>query len=154
MELLAKPQGHRRHERSKSRGRVRRVGLQQAIELQKGLVVEGDVIKLPGRDARLPQAVVQGVLRKPMVMLLPREPLFLGRRDDLPVTNNAGCTVVIEGRDTENVHFDRRTYASMLSKDDRRARGQYTRPPPGRPIRMDGHGSPRPGEKSAIATTP
>src|SRR5262245_31864880 len=73
VELLTEPQGHRRHERAKSRGRIRRIGLEQAIEFQQRLVVEGDVIELVGVDARLTQAVIHGVLRKPVVMLLPRE---------------------------------------------------------------------------------
>jgi hypothetical protein len=56
------------------------------------------------RDLRLCQAIVDRVLREAMVVLLSGEPFFLGRRDDVSVTNQGGRTIVIVSRDSENVH--------------------------------------------------
>ena len=80
-----------RNER-KPAGREGQIGLQQPLELQQRLVVEADVVEI-ARASRpgLGQAVVDGVLRKPGVVLLAGEAFFLGGGDDPAVDDQAAA---------------------------------------------------------------
>src|SRR5690606_25871972 len=79
-------------------------GLEEPVELGEWLVVERDEVELRGVDARLAQAIRDGVGREGRVVLLPREALFLRRREELTVADEAGGAVVVEGADPEDVH--------------------------------------------------
>ena len=61
----------------------------------------------------LAQAIVDRVRRKPGVMLLAREALFLRRGNDAPVFDQRRGAIVIEGRDPEDLH--RRSAKSVSS---------------------------------------
>jgi len=102
VQLFVEPEGHGGEKRPEPRGGEREVGLQQALELQKRLVVEPDVIELLRREPALFETVVDRVDRKAVVVLLPREPLLLGRGGDVAVDDQHGGRVVIERRDAEN----------------------------------------------------
>ncbi len=107
VELLLQPQGQSHQEELEAARRVGDVGLEDAVELEERLVVEGDQVELAGGDPAFLQAVVDGVLREVEVVLLAREALFLGGRDDAPVLDEAGGAVVVESGDSENVHLFR-----------------------------------------------
>jgi hypothetical protein len=96
-ELLFEPQRHRLEKRRQAGGGERQVGLEQALELEPGLVVEGDVIDLGRRGGAFVQAVVDRVAGEAKVVLLAAEALFLGGGDDLAVADEAGRGVVVEG---------------------------------------------------------
>ena len=66
------------------------------------LVVEADVVDRLGRDARLLQAVIDGVDGEALVVLLAREALFLSGGDDLAILDQRGRAVVIVGRDAKD----------------------------------------------------
>src|SRR6185312_8143828 len=107
VQLLPQPLRHGLEEGTKPPGRVRDVRLEQPIELQPRLVVEANVVDRLGRDARLFQAVGDGLDGEALVVLLAREALFLSGGDDLAIPDQRGRAVVIVGRDTEDVAHGR-----------------------------------------------
>ena len=103
-ELLLEPEGQAHQEQLEARRRVRDVGLEDAVELEERLVVEGDEVEVRSLDAGLLEAVVDRVLGERVVVLLARETLFLRGRDDPAVLHQAGRAVVVERRDAQDVH--------------------------------------------------
>ncbi len=103
-ELLLQPQRHRLVERRQAPGRELEVGLEEALELQPRLVVEGDRVELGGRDAPLPEAVVDCRAGEAVIVLLAREALLLGRADDGPTVDQARGGVVIERGESQYLH--------------------------------------------------
>ena len=103
-QLLLEPHRQRHAERAEALGRERQVGLEQALELQKRLVVEGDPIDLVEVDPPFLQAVRERVLGEGGIVLLAREPLLLGGGDELAVHQQRGRAVVVERRQAENAH--------------------------------------------------
>ncbi len=101
-ELLAHPERHRLQEGAEAAWREVEVRLEEALELQERLVVEGDGVERGGLDAPLLQAPESGLAREAGVVLLPREALFLRGRDDLAVDDEGGGGVVVVGREAEN----------------------------------------------------
>ena len=80
------------------------IGLEQSLELQKGLLVEDDRIKL--RKAVLPslKQYSTAFFGNDGVVLAPREPLLLGRGHHPPIDHQGSGAVVIVGRNTEDTH--------------------------------------------------
>ena len=78
------------------------VGLEQAIELDQRLFVEPDQIEVAGLDARLAQAVVDGLGREGGVVLAAGETLLLGGGDNTAVLDQAGRRVVVVGGNPED----------------------------------------------------
>ena len=103
-QLFAEPDGHRHDEAADAARRERQLGLEQALEFQHRLVVEGDEVELLGAEPRLVQTVRDGVARKPRVVFFPREPLFLRGRDDIAIDDDRGGAVVIKGGNSQNIH--------------------------------------------------
>ena len=103
-ELGPHPHGHRLHEGIEPLGRHREIGFQDAMELEDGLVVEDDRVGSFLPDPSLGQAVPHRVLGELGIVLLPGEPLFLGRGDDLAVVDQAGRGVVIPATDAQDLH--------------------------------------------------
>ncbi len=97
VELLLQPERQPHQEQLEAARRVGEVGLEQAVELQERLVVEGDVVEVTRRDAGFVEAVAHRVRGKVVVVLLAGEALLLRGRDDRPVAHQAGRAVVIEG---------------------------------------------------------
>src|SRR6266540_158446 len=99
--LVLEPDRHRAEEARDSPGSGREVRVHQPLELAERLVVEHDVREVAGRDAGLTIAVVDGVTRVAVVVLLASEALFLRSRNDLAVAKERRGAVVIEGADPE-----------------------------------------------------
>ena len=104
VEFLLEPEGEPHEEELEPRGRVRDVGLEQALELQERLVVEDDQVEVAFPDACFLEAVVDRVLREAIVVLLPRETLFLRGSDDFAIAHQCGGAVVIIRGDPEDIH--------------------------------------------------
>src|SRR5690242_15486211 len=78
VELLFEPERQRLAERAipaRCKGETR---FEQPFEFGERLVIEADEIEVGGSQAGFRQAVVDGVLGEPLVMLPPGKPLFLG----------------------------------------------------------------------------
>ena len=101
-QLLLDPGGHRCHEAGETRGREPVIGLEQALEFQERLVVERHPRQPVVRHAALAEHVAAGVDGERRVVTPAREALFLRGGDNLPVHQQRGCAVVVEGRDAEN----------------------------------------------------
>ena len=86
-ELLAKPERHRFQEGRQALWGVIEVGLEEPLELSQRLVVEHHQIQISRRNRPLGQAIRDRVAWKPVIVLLPREALFLRSRDDVAVAN-------------------------------------------------------------------
>jgi hypothetical protein len=97
VELLAQPQRHGLVEGTETGRREAEISLEQPLELEKRLVVEADEVQSGRVDPRLGQAVVDGVLRKRVVVLYAREALFLGRGHDAAVHEQRRRRVVVVG---------------------------------------------------------
>ena len=103
-ELLANPQRDRLVERAKAARREGDVSLDQALELEKGLVVEGHEVDRFKAAAALFQTVVDGLAGEVRIVLAAREPLLLRRRHDAAVLDQRRRGIVVEGRDAEDTH--------------------------------------------------
>lgn len=104
-QFLAQPQRHGHHEGFEALGRGAEIGLQDAPELEGGLVVERHGVDgVPGGEPGLGEAVADGVDGEAGVVLLAREAFLLGGGDDLAVAHEAGGGVVVVGADSEDVH--------------------------------------------------
>jgi hypothetical protein len=99
---LVEPQGRRFEEGAEATRREGEVALEQSVQLQQWLLVEGHRAERLGPDPRSAQAEANGMGRKASVPLEAGEPLLLGCRHDLAVGQQAGGAIVIEGRDPEN----------------------------------------------------
>ena len=103
-QLLPQPQRDRHAEGPVASRREAQIGLEQALELHERLVVEHHSVEIPQRDAALGQAVADGVKREARVVLLARKALFLRGGDDAAVLKQRCGAVVVERRDSEDVH--------------------------------------------------
>ena len=104
MEFLIQPQRERLHERKKPSGCMGEIGLENPIEFQKWLVIEGDVVEILRFDAGLSQAVGHGIARKTGIVLDPGKPLFLSCSHDFTVAHEGRGGVVIESADSQDMH--------------------------------------------------
>ena len=104
-QLFSEPQGNRHAKGREPAGRKCEVRLQQPLEFEKGLVIEGDAIEIREHRSAFRQAVGDRLARIAAVMLLPGETLFLRRRHDPPVLDQCGRTIVIESRNPQNPHI-------------------------------------------------
>src|SRR5207245_805361 len=101
-ELFRHPQGPRQAERAETLRGDAEVGLQDPLELEERLVVEPDVRQVRRPDPRCLEAVLHGVLWERRLAFPPSEALFLGSGDNLPVAQQAGGAVMVEGGDAED----------------------------------------------------
>ena len=98
--LDPKRTGHR--ERSEASRSGCKIGVEDALKLQQRLVVEAHVLHIVNVDAGALEAEGDSIRRKTGIALPARETLLLRRRYDGAVTQQAGSTIVIEGRDTQD----------------------------------------------------
>src|SRR5687768_16909660 len=103
-QLLAEPKRDGMPERGEAVRRKRKISLKQPLELEKRLVVKGYVIDVAENRAAFCQTVTQRIYWKPRIVLLAREPLFLGGRNDAAVLNQGGGAVLIKGRKAQDPH--------------------------------------------------
>src|SRR5690349_4305459 len=94
-QLFLEPERHRHLERAKALRRKRDIGLQQPLEFQERLVVEGDMIDVGEPDRSGLEAIIDGVVGKRGVMFLAGEALLLRRRNDAAVLDQRGGAVVV-----------------------------------------------------------
>src|SRR6185369_5863963 len=76
-QLLAQPQGDRHAERAEAARCVTEVGLEQTLELEKGLVVERDKVEFVEPNFSFFKAIADGFVRKRRVVLTTGEAFFL-----------------------------------------------------------------------------
>jgi hypothetical protein len=75
----------------KSPWEQREIGFEQAFELEKRLVIERDVIRFAKADAAFVQTICECVVGKAGIVLLAREALLLGGRNDVSVDHERRC---------------------------------------------------------------
>src|SRR5262249_59329557 len=75
-----------------------------AVEFLQGILVVDDAIDVGDREARLPEAKLDGMAREGGIVLDPREPLLLPRRDDAAVDQQGRCRIVKVERQAEHLH--------------------------------------------------
>ena len=102
VELLSHPQRHRLEKGPEAGRREGEVGLEDALELQKGLVVEADVVQIPRLQTGFAQAIRDRVGREGVVVLDAGEAFFLGRRHDLAIDHQRRGRVVVVGGNAED----------------------------------------------------
>jgi hypothetical protein len=73
------------------------------------------VIQILDANPRLLEAELDSMAREVRVVLLPREALFLGRRDDLAIDDQGRRRVMVKGRNAED-----RSHGCRLSYHSRR----------------------------------
>ena len=103
-QLLFQPDGHSHPKRIEAARRKCQVGFQKALELQKRLVIEYDVVDLFEGNTSLSETVRNRVLWKRRVMFLACETLLLGCRNNPSFSDHRGSAVMIERRYTQNSH--------------------------------------------------
>ena len=103
VELVLDPERTRFEKGDQAARRDAQIRLEDALELEEGLVVEAHVRQVLGRYAARPEAVGHGATRERRVPLPAGEPLLLRGGDDLAVSQDTGGTVVVEGRYTQDV---------------------------------------------------
>jgi hypothetical protein len=101
-QLVGEPERQRHQVGTPPLRRVGDVGLEQPFEFHERLLVEADEIDLVDGDSGFLKAVRDGVRRERRVVLLPGEALFLGRRDDAAILDQARGRVVVIGGDSED----------------------------------------------------
>lgn len=102
-QLVLQPHGHGRDERTQAPGSKTEVGFEQALELQQGFVVENDRLDGLQADAGILQAPAQRRRRKGRVVTASGEALFLRGIDNAPVQQQRRGTVMVVGRQAEDV---------------------------------------------------
>ena len=84
--------------------RKRQVRFEQALELQKGLIVKNNVIEIFEASAPLVKTELQGIAGEARIVLFPGESFFLSGGNDLPILYKRGGTIVIKSGYSENLH--------------------------------------------------
>ena len=87
----------------RARKRAQRAG-EDPLELQHAALVEDHRVEIRRARARLIEAPLDGAQRKARVVLAPRQPLLLHRRDRHAVDDERGGRVVVVRGDAENLH--------------------------------------------------
>ncbi len=102
-ELFFHPQRASHAKRGEAARRHAQVRLEDALELEQRLVVKPDIRQVDRPDAGGRKTVGDRMRRECGIALLAREALFLRRRHDLAVREQACGAVVIKGRNAEDV---------------------------------------------------
>src|SRR3989442_11355983 len=103
VELVLDPERTRFEKGDQAARRDAQIRLEDALELEEGLVVEAYVRQVLGRYAARPEAVGHGATRERRVPLPAGEPLLLRGGNDIAVSKETGGAVVVEGRYTQDV---------------------------------------------------
>ncbi len=127
--LVAEPRDHRLLEQLSGPRERLHAGEQEPLELEERLLEEHDVVERGGGDAPRPEAEVDRVLGKPVVVLLAAEALLFHGGHELPVAQQHGRGVVEVAGDPEHVHQDCRCACSAMG----RVAGSRGRQPRGAP---------------------
>src|SRR5260370_14031169 len=103
IELVLQPHWCGLEERLEAAGGYAEIRLQNALELEKRLVVEANKRQIGGPNPDSVEAVFHRLGRERCVALLPREPFLLRSSDDLAVAQQTSRTVVVECRNAEDI---------------------------------------------------
>src|SRR5262249_21204845 len=106
MELVLEPKRHGLPEAPEAAGNVIEIRFDQAREFGVRLVIECDVVEITGLQSGRFQAVGDRLGGEGMIVLPPREPLFLGGGDDLSIKHHGRRAIVIESRNGKNRSHD------------------------------------------------
>ena len=98
-QLVLDPHRHRRRETLEAPRRKGEIGLENALEFRKRLVIENKEVDVLGREAPLGETEPDRVYGKARVGLEAGEAFLLRRGDDVAVHDQAGRGIVIVGRD-------------------------------------------------------
>src|SRR5438552_5118640 len=79
-------------------------GHQDALKLDQRLFVKDDVIKILAADAALRETKIYRQIRNIIVVLLATKALLFRGRDQIAITNQRRCRVVVETGNAEDVH--------------------------------------------------
>lgn len=78
-------------------------GFKKSFELYKGFVIKGNDVNIIYTYPCLFKAVIYGLMGKVSVVLLPCKSLLLSSGNNFPIFDKAGCRVVVEGGDAEDI---------------------------------------------------
>ena len=95
-QFFLEPDRDRLAEGLKAPRREREISLEQALEFEKRLFVEHDVVEFISLDPRRLQAIAHGDAGKSGIVLAAREAFFLRGGDDLAVNHERRGAVVVE----------------------------------------------------------
>jgi hypothetical protein len=103
-EFLLHPQRHRFSEGKERFGECGEVRVENPFKFYNGLIIETDEVNLINRDAGIIETKIDSMAGEAVIVFDPRETFFLSCRQENAISNNAGCRIMIETRDTKNVH--------------------------------------------------
>ncbi|MBA7606676.1 hypothetical protein ES703_13826 [subsurface metagenome] len=104
MQLQPKPQRHTHQELLKTSGGITDVGFQQSFEFQKRLFIENHIIEILSSEPPGLETILDRICRELIVMLFSCKSLFLGGGNNFAIANKRCCTVMVEGRYSQNIH--------------------------------------------------
>ena len=96
IQLILDPERSGPKERAEPFGGDPQIGFQDALELEKRLVIKTHEGQIGRLDVRCSQAVAHRMRGKGRIPFETREAFFLCRRDNLAVVEQTGCTIVIK----------------------------------------------------------
>jgi hypothetical protein len=103
-QLVAQPRDHRLPKDPIGARKGLHIGEQEPFEFDERLLEKDDIIQISRVYARSPQAEMNRLLRKLVVVFLPCEALLLGSRDELAVAEK-GCRSIVEiSGDAQDIH--------------------------------------------------
>jgi len=102
--FITQPSNHRFSEDAVRAGERLHASQKKPLELDEGLLKKHHIVKVRRLDGSYPQAKINGVLRKFVIMFFPRESFFFGRGYELAVTQKSCSGVMKITGDTKYVH--------------------------------------------------
>jgi hypothetical protein len=105
-QLVTQPRHHRLAEYAIGVREGLDVGEQKAFEFDERLLEKDDIIQICRLYPTGPQAEVNRMLRKLVVVFLPSKPLLLGRSDKLTLAEQRGGSIVEVTGNAKDIHQD------------------------------------------------
>ena len=104
---LAEPVGDNLHEISKRKGIRFDVIEDDPLEFEKWLFIKRHIVDVVDRQVRRLQTVIDRAIGEGGGILLPVEPLLLGRGNDPAVFDERRCGIMIVAGESQDVHINR-----------------------------------------------
>ena len=101
---VSQPKRHRGQPRTVGAGPIGEDRFENAIEFDQRFFVKRNVVDLVDRNARLAEAVFDGVVGEPVVVFFSCKALLLGCGDELPIAHQGYAGVVVVARYSEDDH--------------------------------------------------
>src|SRR6056297_2622751 len=96
-EFLLEPECHGFDEGTNANWRVGKISMEKPVKFLERFVVESDHIEFRGGNAPFRETMLNGLFRKPEIMLLAGKAFFLGGGDDLAINNQRCSAIMIKG---------------------------------------------------------